>query len=342
EQALKIIVRKGGGSVRDCLSALSQILALGRDRLELQEVRDILGVAGQEMMLSLVQALIARDCLKIMGLAGDLLDTGLDLGFFLQDLTTLWRNLFLLKQTGEQGADFLEMPAEESAELKNLAEGITLTRIHASWQLTLEGQRRVLTSVDPGLALELLLLNLAYLPELMPLEQLKAETGGPSRKPPSPGSAGSGNPSSADNNKAKGIASSRVQEAQTDWEGSISGDWQGFLAYFRSRQNGSFLPSLNHIQGEILGDTLTLTCPTFLGERLQEKDKLATLNKIANEYFEREISIQVNPGPKKAEPNPGDLKNKILANPKVKNMLTEFQARVIEVGTGARSDPGTR
>ncbi|MFW6054273.1 MAG: DNA polymerase III subunit gamma/tau [Thermodesulfobacteriota bacterium] len=341
EQALKIIVRKGGGSVRDCLSALSQILALGRDRLELQEVRDILGVAGQEMMLTLVQALIARDCLKIMGLAGDLLDTGLDLGFFLQDLSTLWRNLFLLKQTGEQGADFLEMPAEESTELIDLAAGISLTRIHASWQLTLEGQRRVLTSADPGLALELLLLNLAYLSELMPLEQLKAESGPFEQKPPTRGNSSGRELAQAGDNRGEKSSVSQIQETRTGWE-NTTGDWQGFLTYFKSRQNGTFLPSLTRVKGELKGDTLTLTCPSFLGERLQEKDKLATLNRIASEYFKREITIRLNFEQTQSKPNPGDLKKKILENPKVKSMLTRFQARVIEVGPGCKSDTETR
>jgi len=51
-----------------------------------------------------------------------------------------------------------------------------LAHIHACWQLTLEGQQRVKSSVEPALALELLLLNLAYLPRLMPLETI-ASTG---------------------------------------------------------------------------------------------------------------------------------------------------------------------
>lgn len=333
EQALRIIVRKGGGSVRDCLSALSQILALGSDRLELQEVKDVLGVAGQEILHTLVQALIARDCLQILETTRSLLNTGLDLGFFLQDLTTLWRNLFLLKQTGEQGAKFLEMPREEITELEALSQRLPLARIHAAWQLTLEGQRRVLSSVDPGLALELLLLNLAYLPELLPVGQLQTEaahTGDPppAREQPVQQEAGSPPPS-----QVQGPARPQVREPDPGQGGSRSRDWQGFLSYFRSRQNKTVLPNLNQAKGELSGETLTLSCPPFLGKRLQERDKLATLKTVAKEYFQREITILINPDQEKSQENPADRKKKILENPKVQTMLNEFQAKVIEVGS---------
>ena len=53
---------------------------------------------------------------------------------------------------------------------KEWAGKFDLAHIHACWQMTLEGQRRVLTSLEPAMALELLLFNLACLPQLINLD----------------------------------------------------------------------------------------------------------------------------------------------------------------------------
>ena len=346
-QALKIIIRKGGGSVRDCLSALSQILALGQDHLELQEVKNILGVAGQEILNALIQACTGQDCLKIMEITQNLLDTGLDLGFFLQDLSTLWRNLFLLKQTGEQAFDFLELPLEECAELNTMAESISLSRIHASWQLTLEGQRRVLTSTDPGLALELLLLNLAYLPDLLPVKQLQPEasrapeSGGPAPKSnqarPDNARSSSGGPEKAEpaSGKTPQLPDSGPETASMVSSGA-SLDWKGFLDYFNEKSNGTSLPNLNQCTGHIRDNVLEIDCTSFLAGLLKNSKKMQALKNMADEYFQSDMQVRLQSEPEKTPRKPADLKQSIRKNPRVQTMLRDFQARIIDVGTNQK------
>ncbi len=182
-RALQLIARRASGSVRDSMSLLGQALALGRERLEVDDVRSILGLAGSEVFFNVLQAVAGQDPLAINATLRELLDQGLDLGFFLRELAQTWRNLFLLKQTGDKALPLLELPPEEGAAWLQWAEKFSLAHIHAAWQMTLEGQRRVLTSLEPALALELLLLNLAYLPSLVSLENVAA--------PPRTGGAGS-------------------------------------------------------------------------------------------------------------------------------------------------------
>ncbi len=177
-RALQLLARRAAGSVRDSMSLLGQVLALGRERLELDDVRSILGLAGHEVFFEVLTAVEAQDPLALNELLRRLLDQGLDLGFFLRELAQTWRNLFLLHQAGEAALPLLELTPEEGAGWLDWARRFSLTHIHAAWQLTLEGQRRVLTSLEPAMALELLLLNLAFLPSLVPLEQLGAATPG--------------------------------------------------------------------------------------------------------------------------------------------------------------------
>jgi DNA polymerase-3 subunit gamma/tau len=172
DAALRLLVRRAAGSARDAVTLLSQVLALGGTDLKEADTRSVLGLAGQELFFGLLSAIREGDCAALSGLTGQLLDQGIDLGFFLRELTLMWRNLFMLRQIGSAAENLLELPAAEVQRWNGEAQTMDLAHIHACWQLTLEGQRRVLTSLEPSLALELLLFNLAMLPRLMPLEQL--------------------------------------------------------------------------------------------------------------------------------------------------------------------------
>ena len=170
ETAVRLVARRAAGSVRDGMSLLGQTLALGGDSLTEKATREVLGLAGQELYERLLAALHGGDCLGVAALTRELLERGVDLGFFLRELALLWRNLFLIRQAGTQAAETLDLPEAERRRLVELAADFDLAYIHAAWQMTLESQRQILTSIEPAAALELLLLNLAVLPRLVSLE----------------------------------------------------------------------------------------------------------------------------------------------------------------------------
>ena len=172
--AVRLIARRGAGSVRDSMSLLGQVLALGADRLTQEATRTVLGLAGQETFMALLEAIRQGNTLELVKLLRLFLEQGLDIGFFLRELANHWREMFILCQSGEAGLEAVDLPEDEARLLLDMGQKFSLPHIHACWQMTLEGQRRVQTSLEPGLALELLLLNLAMLPQLMPLDSLSS------------------------------------------------------------------------------------------------------------------------------------------------------------------------
>jgi len=178
--AVRIIARRGAGSVRDSISLLGQALAYSSGKLLESEVRGCLGLAGQEVFFALMQAIQGRDLPLLSRTLRLVLDQGLDLGFFLRELSSCWRNMFLLRQAGEAILPELGLPAEEAAQWQDWAGRFTPAHIHACWQMTLDGQQRVIKSLEPAQSLELLLLNLACLPDLIPLTALGATRSAPS------------------------------------------------------------------------------------------------------------------------------------------------------------------
>jgi DNA polymerase III subunit gamma/tau len=102
----------------------------------------------------------------------ELLRHGLDIGFFIRELGGLWRDLFLLRQAGEKALPLLGLPEAEGQAWLATAGQLSPAYIHAAWQITLEAQRKVLYSLEPAQSLEMLLLNLTYLPQLLPLDDM--------------------------------------------------------------------------------------------------------------------------------------------------------------------------
>ncbi|NDV21853.1 DNA polymerase III subunit gamma/tau [Desulfovibrio sp. JC022] len=172
--AIDLIAKRGAGSVRDSMSLLGQVLALGSEKLLEGDVRSILGLAGRDVFFSLMQAIHSRDLVSVGETVQQVLGRGLDLGFFIRELGNCWRNMFLLNQSGERAVPLLGLSSEEAAEFMKWSQTFDRSFIHACWQMTVDGQRKVMTSLEPAMALELLLLNMASLTDLISMERAGA------------------------------------------------------------------------------------------------------------------------------------------------------------------------
>ncbi|MDR2745777.1 MAG: DNA polymerase III subunit gamma/tau [Desulfovibrio sp.] len=173
ESAVRLIARRAAGSVRDGMSLLDQALALGGAGLTAALTRDVLGVAGQEVFEGLFEAMHRQDCAAAADICRRMLADGLDTGFFLRELVSRLRDLFLLRECGEAVMPSLRLSTDDAAFLRDTARRFSAAHLHAAWQTALEARRGIVYNPDPGAALELLLFNLVLLPRLLPLNRLE-------------------------------------------------------------------------------------------------------------------------------------------------------------------------
>ncbi len=350
-RALSLVARRGSGSVRDALSLLGQVLALGGGRLTEADVRGVLGLAGQDTYFSLMEALHGRDCVAVSTLLRGILDQGLDLGFFLRELTSSFRTMFLLSQAGEAAFPILDMSEEEARAWLGWAGRFDLAHIHACWQLTLEGQRRVKDSLEPALALELLLLNLAYLPQLLSLEDASAQGvgessagGGGSRggaaPQPAPGRAPSA-PAAPAPRRAAPAASAPAPAAPAPAPAPAppvlappSGPltWEGFKAFYAER-TGACPPSLQMSTAVVEDDAVVVDCQNqAVRDQLRENG----VARLAGEYFgaSRPVEFRFADVQRKTH---REYVAEAEAHPAVSALKERFGARVVNVTPRDRS-----
>jgi DNA polymerase-3 subunit gamma/tau len=112
--ALIAIARHAGGSVRDSLSLLEQVAALGAGTVDVGGVRRALGLADSEAFMRLVEAVAEQDAKSALELVAELAADGVDLRRFVSESVSFFRGAFLahyapnLAEIADEPADVYE------------------------------------------------------------------------------------------------------------------------------------------------------------------------------------------------------------------------------------------
>src|SRR5262249_33835885 len=102
DEALELVARRAGGSMRDAQSLLDQLLAFGGERLTVEQVHQLLGTASDDRVAELAGAALERDPKRALDVLGRLLDQGLQLGELLDQLIGYWRDLMVVHCAGRE------------------------------------------------------------------------------------------------------------------------------------------------------------------------------------------------------------------------------------------------
>ncbi len=174
DEAVKIIAKRGAGSVRDSMSLLDQSLALaGSSPLTAELTRLVLGLGSKDILSNLLSAIAANNQLEVSKSVQSMMLQGIDISYFLRELAQLWRSFFLISKYGKDAFEMLELSEDDASEVLKMSKLFTPAFMHSAWQMTLEAQRKITTGLEPAVTLELFLINLSLLPELIPIAELK-------------------------------------------------------------------------------------------------------------------------------------------------------------------------
>ena len=171
DDALQLVARRAGGSMRDAQSLLDQLLAFGGERLTAQQVHGLLGTAGDERVATLVDAVLAHDAKKALELVAASADEGLQLGELLDQLIETWRSLMLVNCAGPDAPDVYATGAQREA-LARQASKLTLDTILAGLDVLTTAKTRLRGSGHAQVLLEMAVVRLCRLEELVSVAQI--------------------------------------------------------------------------------------------------------------------------------------------------------------------------
>lgn len=157
--ALIAIARHAGGSVRDSLSLLEQVAALGSGTADVGGVRRALGLADSEAFSRLAGAVSSQDAKAGLELVAELAATGVDLRRFVSETIGFFRGVFLAHYAPNL-AEIADEPPEVYESWRRAAELITANDVLRAVDLLSEALVRLREGREERLMTELAIIKL--------------------------------------------------------------------------------------------------------------------------------------------------------------------------------------
>ncbi len=155
---LPMVVRASGGSVRDALSLLDQLIA-GSDEKKIQYDRSInlLGFTHDNLMAEVIEAFAELDAAKAFRAVDRIIQSGQDARRFLEDLLERIRDLMLVHSLGKDARAILRgIGPEQFEQLTIQAARFGLGSLTATAEATAKALSDTSAASNPRLQLELL------------------------------------------------------------------------------------------------------------------------------------------------------------------------------------------
>lgn len=202
-----LVVRAGGGSVRDSLSVLDQLIAgAGADGVTYARAAALLGVTDAALIDELCDALAAGDGAGLFAAVDRVAEAGHDARRFAADLLERLRDLLVLQQVPDAAAKgLLDVPADQLERMSVHASQLGLATLSRCADLVHNGLVEMRGTASPRLLLELICARMllsgaddaesALLQRLERVERrLGATDGPPTDGPPTAGPPPAGPP----------------------------------------------------------------------------------------------------------------------------------------------------
>ena len=185
DDALTLIARHADGGMRDALSVMDQCLSFGEGAVTAHRVREVLGLADDELYEEMLRLVVEHDPAAVFPLVDRLSDAGIDLTEFISGAAEVLRSVLML-QVGAQPAELTEAVGATLEQYRDRLEAGDVLRM---LQLLHDNEVNIRRNVNSRLTVETLLLRWAMLDRIVDLEEViragKQESGvaGKAREP---------------------------------------------------------------------------------------------------------------------------------------------------------------
>lgn len=155
---LPLVVRASGGSVRDALSVLGQLLAgAGKDGVTYEIAIQLLGFTDSALLDDAVDAVAARDAATLFKTVDRLIESGHDPRRFAQDFLERLRDLLIVGALDGDASNILrDYPEDQLERMRSQADRIGTATLTRAAGIVAEGLLQMRGATAPRLILELI------------------------------------------------------------------------------------------------------------------------------------------------------------------------------------------
>jgi len=172
DEAVDAVAAFSGGSVRDGLVLLDQLLSFAQGKVTREDVERVRGVAAAEAVAGVYEAIISHSPKNALAIVDDVASRGTNTGDFLDQLIEFGRDLMILVSTGN--GDGITSYGPARAVLDRLSEVCSLDQSLLILDVFAQARTRVRSRAlsNPLVPLEMAVARLAGLDALEPVNRL--------------------------------------------------------------------------------------------------------------------------------------------------------------------------
>ena len=164
DEALKLIVKKSEGSVRDSLSLLDRALLSNTSdkKIELSDIQKMFGYTDKSYLIELLKYVFNGDQNKTLEIYRNIYNQGVEPKVFINDFLEIlyyFKNINTLKQTSKN----FDLNNEEFEIIKKLSADVNNETLILFWQFTIKTLDELNIVLDQNISVEMFLLRLLHI-----------------------------------------------------------------------------------------------------------------------------------------------------------------------------------
>jgi DNA polymerase-3 subunit gamma/tau len=315
DPATELIARAADGSLRDALTILDQLSSFSSDINE-SDVKDLLGITDFRLLSQLALALIEGDRNAILKIVGRLVEQGTDIRMFTKELVQFFRDL-LVASVVKEPEEILGMSKDEMDVLKDILKKTSEDQLTLILSEMMQTEIDIRNASSPRLALEMSLLKASFMSSMKPVKEIiehldtYLKLAGHKEKP-----------------EVQQQDTEKVSEKSQTEVDSLSNE-------IRERAMSKIDPllasKLSKAQWKLEEDRLVLIFnggDSLFADSVKKKTEI--LEKIFSDVIGKTLKVAVETTKKKLI-RKKDLKENVMADPVVKEVLELFEGRIVDV-----------
>jgi DNA polymerase-3 subunit gamma/tau len=296
-ESLRRIAIAAEGSLRDSQSLLDQVLSYSGEKISDEDVNVILGTLDRAALMKILAACLAGGSGEALHLVSDMIDNGAEPLRIALDLMELARSLLLLVEM-DQPERVLDLPEGEMEALRAMAPGVDASLLGTFLALLARGEERMRRSPQPRFHLELAVVHMARSPEIILINDDRANTPPSGRMPskqkvPETPSKTSPPPEVRKDDEAAPAPAGSPAFASIETQEET---WEKLVAFIKEKAPniGSMLEYL--ICVKLAGEELVVggRKGEFYFDSLEDEEKRRELQRVVSEFFSRDMKVRLN------------------------------------------------
>jgi len=350
-ESLGLIAREAGGSMRDGLSLLDQVMSCTKGTITHEQMIDILGVIDREILFNLSKAILRADIPEVLDILDEIYSAGHDMKKLYADLIEHFRNLLVVKMV-KKTDKLVDIPSHEIDLMIDQVKEVPATFLNQLFELLFREEISILNSTQPKLAIEMVFIKMFQIKPALPIDVLiekldnlrkdiyeaKANSRDAENKPVF---QDDGESSQTTSGEVAGTAESiePFPAPPLDLHENIDSTWAKLLSIFLEKYpslaanlKNSSIKSLDHkrLEIEVNGNDFNIN----MVKRQKNRD---IIKKVCSDFFGKDIKViiaskRIQKQDNQDKKSKADrLKQEALSHPLVTDALEIFNGTIVDV-----------